>query len=423
MSRSLSEPTGRSAPATPDDPVAPGSTDAPPVVVTTPAVTTRVDTTPVDTTVDLRDSSGAAAPTVASGRARLGYRRELDGLRGVAVILVVVYHVGGVLWPSARSWLLPGGMLGVDLFFVLSGFLITSLLVGERDGRGRIDLVGFARRRLLRLVPAMAGLLAVILGLALTGPLYAVDATLSSAGWALTFTANWAIADDRPAVMGHLWSVAVEGQFYALWSIVVVVALRFRRHLGVMAAIAALGVAAVAWWRYVEVNRGANLFHVYMGTFTRLDAPLVGALAGVAVASGRVDRLWGRAASVVSAVGLVVVVVAAFTLGPFEPVLYRGAFTLVAGAGACAVVGAVRAGDGVLVRTLGARPLVLAGMVSYSLYLWHLPIFRWLERATPGWSPVVRSAVGVTAAVAVSTVSYLYVERPFLRRRHRRATV
>ncbi|MBN2623839.1 MAG: acyltransferase [Acidimicrobiales bacterium] len=375
----------------------------------------------MDTTVDLRDPSGAAAPTVAPGRARLGYRRELDGLRGVAVILVVVYHVGGVLWPSARSWLLPGGMFGVDLFFVLSGFLITSLLVGEHDGRGRIDLVGFARRRLLRLVPAMTGLLAAVLGLALAGRMYAVDATLSSAGWALTFTANWAMADDRPAVMGHLWSVAVEGQFYAMWSIVVVVALRFRRHLGVVAAIAATGVAAVAWWRYVEMGRGANLFHVYMGTFTRLDAPLVGALAGVAVASGSVDRLRGRAASLVSAVGLVVVVVAAFTLGPFEPVLYRGAFTLVAGAGACAVVGAVRAGDGVLVRALGARPLVLAGMVSYSLYLWHLPIFDWLERATPGWSPVVRSVVGVVAAVAVSTVSYLYVERPFLRRRHRRA--
>lgn len=406
MSSSLSEQPGPSAALVPED------TLAPPVVVTIP----------VGATVDLRVPSSAAAPTVAPGRAGLGYRRELDGLRGVAVILVVAYHVGRVLWPSASSWLLPGGMFGVDLFFVLSGFLITSLLLGEHDGRGRIDLVGFARRRLLRLVPAMVGLLATVLGLALARRTYPVDETLSSAGWALTFTANWAMADDRPGVMGHLWSVAVEGQFYAMWSIVVVVALRFRRHLGVVAAVAATGVAAVAWWRYIEADRGANLFHVYMGTFTRLDAPLVGALAGLAVASGRLDRVRGPLASVVSVAGLGVVVVAAFTLGPFEPVLYRGAFTMVACAGACAVVGAVRAGDGVLTRALGARPLVLAGMLSYSLYLWHLPIFDWLTRETPGWPPVVRSLVGLVAALAVSTVSYLYVERPFLRRRHRRAT-
>jgi peptidoglycan/LPS O-acetylase OafA/YrhL len=108
-------------------------------------------------------------------------------------------------------------------------------------------------------------------------------------------------------------------------------------------------------------------------------------------------------------------------LDPLDPVLYRGLFTVVALGAAAAVVGAVQAGDGALVRVLGARPLVLAGMVSYSLYLWHLPLFDWLARETPGWSPPLRSAVGVVAAVVVAGASYLFVERPFLRRRHRRA--
>ncbi len=398
---------------------------------TSPQSTDRVDlVTPRDVRADavrVRPAPQVAGPAPTSptggGPARpgLGYHRELDGLRGVAVIVVVVYHVGGVLWPAAKSWLLPGGMLGVDLFFVLSGFLITSLLLGENERRGRVDLPAFARRRLLRLVPGMVGLMAVTLVVAAltTDWLYEVDEVVSSTGWALTFTANWAMLAERPFVMGHLWSVAIEGQFYVLWAVAVVVALRFRRASAVLAAVALAGIAAVIWWRYVETERGTNMFHIYMGTLTRLDAPLVGTLAGLAVATGRLDRLRGRAAAAVALVGLAVVAVCVTTLGPFDPVLYRGLFTAVALAGACAVVGVVRAGGGALVWVLSSRPLVLAGMVSYSLYLWHLPIFDWLTHATPDWSPALRVPVGVVAAVAAATLSYVVIERPFLRRRHR----
>jgi peptidoglycan/LPS O-acetylase OafA/YrhL len=240
-----------------------------------------------------------------------------------------------------------------------------------------------------------------------------VDEVMPSIGWSLIFLTNWALLAERPVVMGHLWTVALEGQFYLAWSVAMVVALRFRR------ATELLAIVAVAGWRLVALERGTSMFHLYVGTLTRLDAPLVGALAGAATAAGCLDRLRGRVAAAVSVGGLLAVVVGASFLNPWDPVLYRGLFTVMALGAACAVVGAVRAGDGALVRLLGARPLVLAGIVSYSLYLWHLPVFEWLARKTPGWAPPVRSVVGVAAAGGAAALSYRFIERPFLRRRHR----
>jgi peptidoglycan/LPS O-acetylase OafA/YrhL len=254
---------------------------------------------------------------------------------------------------------------------------------------------------------------------------YAVDEVVSTAGWSLTFTANWAIADGRPNVMGHLWSVAIEGQFYLLWGTAVVVALRFRRALGLLAAGAAAMVVGVMWWRSARAGDGTDvgqLYRLYLGTGSRLDAPLVGALAGLGFAAGRYERLRGRAAAAVATAGLGALLVAAATVGPVDRSLYRGLYTLVALACAAAVVGAVRAGEGVVGRVLGAQPLVQVGVVSYSLYLWHLPIFDRLAEATPGWPSPARAVVGLAAAAAAATVSYRVVERPFLRRRPRTPT-
>jgi peptidoglycan/LPS O-acetylase OafA/YrhL len=377
------------------------------------------------------ESAPAVAPAALAGsrgevapRRQLGYRPELDGLRGVAVLLVVAYHVGAMLWPSAGRWFPRGGALGVDLFFVLSGFLITSLLVGESGLRGRVDARAFARRRAARLVPAMVTLFTVVLVVAALGyRRYGVGDVLSTAGWSLTFTANWAMVDGRPNMMGHLWSVAIEGQFYLLWATVVVVALRMHRGLGVLAGGAATAVLAVVWWRRTQAGDGSDvgqLYRLYLGTGSRLDAPLVGALAGLAFAAGRFDRLRGRAAAAVGGVGMVALFVAAATIGPVDFPLYRGLYTAVALACAAAVVGAVcTSGESVLGAVLRARPLVYAGVVSYSLYLWHLPIFEWLADAAPGWSPPIRAVVGLVAAAAAASLSYAVIERRFLRRRQR----
>lgn len=350
----------------------------------------------------------------------LGYRPELDGLRGIAVTIVVVYHVGDTMWRSAADWFLRGGIVGVDLFFVLSGFLITSLLLAEHQSAGAVSLRAFARRRLLRLVPGLVGMLAGALALALAGKIYRVDEVLSTAGWSLTFTTNWAMIDGRPVAMGHLWSVALEGQFYLLWSIVMVLAVRARRALPVLAAIAVAAIVAVTAWRYVQVGGDTNLFHMYMSTFTRLDAPLAGALAAVLLAAGRLDRVRGRVAVAVSVTGLAVLFACAAFVNPFDRSLYRGIFTVMALGAACAIVGAIQAPPGALGRVLGARPLVAAGVISYSLYLWHLPVFEYLARETPGWTPWLRSLVGVVVSLVAATFSYRCIERPFLRRRYRR---
>jgi peptidoglycan/LPS O-acetylase OafA/YrhL len=363
------------------------------------------------------------APT--TPRPPLAHRRpELDGLRGIAVAMVVVYHVGDVLWPAQRTRLLQGGALGVDLFFVLSGFLITSLLLSERERRGGVDLRAFARRRVLRLVPGMLALFAVVLLIAFTTEgWYDVGEVMSTAGWSLSFTANLAVADGHPFVLGHLWTISVEGQFYLMWAVAVAVAVQFRHALGLLAAAATVIVVGVVSWRYAQVDAGANLFFLYGETPARFDAPMMGALAGVALAAGRFDRLNGRPAAVVAVVGLATVLACAVVTRPLDPELYRGLFTVVAVAAAAAVVGAVRAADVFPVRLLKAWPLVLAGTVSYSLYLWHLPIFMWVARLAPGWWAPFRAAVGVLVAVAAAGLSYRFVELPFQRLRDRRGDV
>ena len=368
----------------------------------------------------LGTSRGLAQPAAATDRARpsLGYRPELDGLRGIAVVMVVVYHVGVLLWPDAD--VLPAGALGVDLFFVLSGFLITTLLLDEGRRSGAVDLPAFAQRRARRLVPGLVALLAVVLFVAATTTYYVLREALATAVWTLTFTYNWAIVDGRPHVLGHLWSVAIEGQFYVVWAVAVVVALRLRHAVRTLAVAAVVVIATVMWWRAGHYDAGMNPILVYVSSPARFDAPLVGALAALAMASGWFDRLRGLAAAALGLAGLAVVLAAAAVLHPVDAVLYRGGFTVVAVAAACAVVGALRAADGRALRVLTTSPLVAAGTISYSLYLWHVPVFQWTAHLAPGWWAPLRAAVGVLASVAAATLSYRLVERRFLRRHHHR---
>ena len=368
-------------------------------------------------------SPGTAAAALESGRApfRLGYRPQLDGVRGIAVILVVVYHVGRLLWPEASGWLAPGGFLGVDLFFVLSGFLITSLLLAEAEHGGGVALGAFAVRRVRRLVPALVALMTVLLAIALAGRMYDPAVMARSVVTVLTFSHNWAIGAGWRVELGYLWTVAVEAQFYVLWAVVVAAAVRARRPHLVLAVAAAVGIVAVVMWRLAQVEQGEPLFFAYVGTASRLDAPLVGALAGVVAAAGWLPAFRGRAATVGGTVGLAVLVGAAMRLDSLDEALYRGLFTLLALGAAVGVLAAVRAGPGRLTRSLALRPLVAAGIISYSLYVWHLPIFEMVGRNTPGWHPLPRVALGVTLAVVAAVASYRFVERPFRRRRAARA--
>lgn len=395
---------------------------SPPAAPATGAVPPTAEPAPTAPPASLPDRTPPAAserPTDAAAPApfRLGYQPALDGLRGVAVVMVVLYHVGTYLWLGSPAWTLHGGFLGVDLFFVLSGFLITVLLLGEADRRGGVALGGFATRRLRRLAPVLVAVMVALLALALSGKMYETDAVLDTAVPVLTFTHNWAVAGDAPVLVGHLWSIGVEAQFYLLWAVAVVLALRTRRPPVAMAVVTLVGISAVVAWRAYLLDDGAALFALYVRTSTRLDAPLIGALAGVVASAGWLPWFRGRVAAATGAVGLVLVVYAAVVVDFTDPTLYRGLFSGIALCAALGVLAVVRSGPGPFVRVLSARPLIAAGIISYSMYVWHLPVFQIVLKNTRGWEALPRVAIAVGISLALAVLSYRFIERPFVRRR------
>jgi peptidoglycan/LPS O-acetylase OafA/YrhL len=370
------------------------------------------------------DASGQ--PRAPRGSSRLGHRPALDGVRGIAIAAVLLYHVGQTIWPGAADWLAPGGFAGVDLFFVLSGFLITTLLLEEAERRGRIDLVGFLRRRAVRLVPALAVALGVLFVAALFGYGQNTPREIMSRGlWTLAFLQNGDVPNRLIAELGHTWSLAIEGQFYVLWSVVatLVVALTGggRRARGILLVVAIGLVVAIAVSRAVRFGDGAgiNPYTFYLATNSRLDGAMIGSIAGLAFTSGWLDRLAQRWAAAMTVAGLVVLGWCVEQIGPFERFLYRGGFTLYGLLGAAAVLGAVRLTGGRLLRTLSSRPLVHLGKISYSLFLWHIPVFVTLQRNTAGWPTGVRVVVGLTLAFVLAWLSFTLVERPLMRRSQR----
>lgn len=379
-------------------------------------------------------SAPAAAPGVPAAPAtpRLGHRPALDGLRGIAVLLVVLVHSGNSLWPDASGWLAKGGPLGVHLFFVLSGFLITTLLLDERARTGRIRLGGFALRRARRLVPAVVAVLLVLLVVAAAGDRVRVATVASTAAYTFTGTVNsaltgftfpwlvdWTDGGGIVTEMLHMWSLAIEVQFYALWALALWALARLGVGLRWMAALTALAIVGLAVARYRALAGGTTWLDLYFTTWSRLDAPLVGALAGIAFMAGWPRRADPRLLGPLGTAGLVAFVATAFLTDWSLQALPKGLYTGLAVCGAVAVLAAVTIADGRLSGALSWRPLVWLGTISYSLYVWHYGLFFTIERRDPAWPGPVRLAVGVAAALLVATASYHLVERPFLRRRPR----
>lgn len=306
---------------------------------------------------------------------RLGYRAGLDGLRGVAVLLVLAGHArvpGFVL----------GGDVGVEVFFVLSGFLITTLLLEEHATTSEVDLRRFYLRRARRLLPALVVVLAVV---AVVGS--AADRTGVAGG--ASYTANLARARSIDlGVLNHLWSLAVEEHFYLLWPLVVV-ACGGRDRLVGMVAVA--GMVVTALWRFDLARTGATWDRLYNGTDTRITGILVGAVVSVAVRYGLRLRTAG-----------VGVVALAWLMTGFlvETQPFRWGYLAVDLAAALVIVGVTTS----RFRLLELRPLVWCGAISYALYLWHYPLHRWF------------GLVGVPLAFAAAGLSGRWVEARF---RHR----
>jgi peptidoglycan/LPS O-acetylase OafA/YrhL len=333
-------------------------------------------------------------------RPRLEHVPALDGLRGVAVVGVLAFHLGH----------LRGGYLGVDLFFVLSGFLITSLLLVEWRENGRIELRSFWARRARRLLPALLLLITAVAAYAATDPPAIVQHALRGDALAtLGYIANWhAIVADHgywelfsaPSLLAHTWSLAIEEQLYVVWPLVVVVALRFGRRALLWTALVLAAASAMAM--VVVHGAGDDTSRVYFGTDTRAAAVLVGA--ALAAWEGRRPRVLQLAAIPLG--------VAWFTVAGTSNGLYEGGLALCSVAGMLVVAGVHQPGP--LTSALSWRPLRRIGAISYGLYLWHWPAFVVLDSRTSlaGWPLLV---VKLLVTVVISELSYRVLELPIRR--------
>jgi peptidoglycan/LPS O-acetylase OafA/YrhL len=346
--------------------------------------------------------------------ARLGYRPALDGLRALAIALVVLHHTGALLVPSLNDDLFPAGFLGVNVFFVLSGFLITTLLL-ERRGAERRPIRTFYLRRALRLLPAVVALLLGILLYALV-----VDSRVPEALRALpvvlTYTTNWAAlagVDVSPYV-GHLWSLAIEEQFYLVWPLLLFGGIRLgcsRRQL--LWLILGLVILSAAW-RAGLWETGHGWLRIYIRTDAQADSILIGAALALLPYDQLLASLGQRARSVLARSALALVLAAAELLQPDSAALYLGGFTVVALAVAALLAAELRPGAGPSAALTWA-PAIALGRVSYALYLWHFPVFLVISERTGDWPAVARVAVAWSIALGAAVASYRLVERPALR--------
>jgi peptidoglycan/LPS O-acetylase OafA/YrhL len=326
---------------------------------------------------------------------RLGYVPALDGLRAVAIAGVVLYH--GTGHPA-------GGWLGVDLFFVLSGFLITTLLLEEQRAHGRVDILGFYRRRARRLMPALLAVLAVVL--VFTGSVFGVVAGL---GYFSNVVQMGAPESTMPPALEHLWSLAAEEQFYLAWPLLLFVLLRARLGLAVVLVLA--GVAFTAM-RQFQLWSADEVFwqRIAYGPDTRSAPILVGCLLALAVAARGAFRFrWAQAVAIGLFAAFYVIDTESFVLSGLPLVLF-----------ACvSAVMIVRALDArsLVSRSLAVAPMVFLGRISYSLYLWHAPIFLLFGISATEKGLSLIPALGLSLVAA--TASYYFIELPILRRRPR----
>jgi peptidoglycan/LPS O-acetylase OafA/YrhL len=359
-------------------------------------------------------------PAHAARSGILPYIPAIDGLRALAVAAVLLYH-------SGLGWL-PGGFLGVEVFFVISGYLITSLLIADHRSNGHVSLGGFWRRRARRLLPAvftliiatlvysvifLPGEVAALRGNALAGFLYASN-------WYQIFhEQSYFESLGRPSLLKHLWSLGVEEQFYLIWPVVFSLVLARIKPRYAFALILAGALASSAIMAY-KFDPASDPSRIYYGTDTRASGLLFGAALAFVWQAGhlpaRASLLFKQTADVWGVVALIGLICFAATINERDALLFRGGFVIVGIATTMLLAAAVHPDASFLRRVLGRQPLLWLGTRSYSVYLWHWPVFM-LTR--PGFEvsmnevPVFALRLAITAVLAEA--SYRLIEMPVRR--------
>ncbi len=343
---------------------------------------------------------------------RLEFRGDIEGMRAVAVLLVVIGH-------ASIGWF-AGGYIGVDVFFVISGFLITSLLTQELTATGTISIRQFYTRRALRLLPASTVVLlaTVIAAWAWLSPLRFADTVkdvVASAFYVINFRlaetgTDYLAASDPPSPVQHFWSLAVEEQFYLFWPVLILLATLWSRRRGkarlgplaVLLAALTLGSLALSWF----VTRQSASW-AYFGSHTRAWELGIGAL--LALGATKLARMPRAAAEVAAWTGLGAIVTAAVVFDEFTPFPGIAALLPVAGTALLIAAGCRSSSAG---RLLGVAPMRMLGKLSYGWYLWHWPLLIIVPAAfeLPP-SPAVNLAL-VGAALLLAQLSLVAVENP-----------
>ena len=356
------------------------------------------------------DDAARGAQSVARS---IGYIPEFDGIRGVALLIVLISHTA-VLYRATRWSAIPGGFLALDMFFVLSGFLITALLLREQAQTGSLNFQAFYRRRALRLLPALMVVLAAhwCYSILTDLPQELERATLLAVAF---YYLNWKIAAGQEYVgaFGHLWSLSVEEQFYLVWPCVIAWGLRLRRRLQVVIIILLSAIAYVAIARGIMFDLGIKWPRIYVRTDARAEGLLVGAL---------LAHMWVRGATPTRLVIPLAWIASAFLawclifVQPQDAELYVGLFTVIAFAWGVIML-AILETPWSLNRVLRLPLLQALGRVSYGCYLWHFPVYVAVRRHTPDWPPAARIAVALSLTALATYLSWIVIERRFLQRK------
>ena len=350
----------------------------------------------------------------------LRYEPALDGLRAVAIIAVLLFHDN--IGRNVAAGVLPGGFLGVDVFFVLSGFLITSVLLRDHAVRGRVISWSFWARRLRRLVPALLILVLLVAAYAaIVAEPFQLGAIRRQGFGALFYVENWVAIRTRVGQItpfSHMWSLAIEEQWYLLWPLLLAGLLlaargRPRRLLVGIALLAAISLA----WMIFGFDE-SSYQRVAAGTDTRAWQLLLGAMVAVAAVHPPGIRVRSRTAGVVVDVmaiaGLAFFAWAVTTVRVLDHWMNDGGLVIVAAATIAVIVAALQPES--LVRgCLSWRPLVWIGLISYGLYLYHLVVYAWFSPERTGVSGTALLVIRLAVTVALAAISYVVVERPIRR--------
>jgi peptidoglycan/LPS O-acetylase OafA/YrhL len=358
---------------------------------------------------------------------RLGFVPGLDGLRGVAVLLVMMSHLQAVVGRiditgiGVVDGFIDGGYLGVDLFFVLSGFLITSLLLAEHGTTGRVRFGSFYARRALRLLPALYFML-------LCHAFYTLVADFDRAAeWdsirsAVLYVSNWQVANELFTVAtgtNHLWSLAIEEQFYLVWPLVLLTCLGWNRSTRTVVTVLLAAIGLIMIRRLMLLEDDLTWIELFVRTDTRADSLLVGALLGQLWVRGATPiRGVAEAAWAATAAGVVYIA----SVGAADSIGYQGGLTFFAACAAVVILAVVN-GDWSATRALEWPPLQAVGRVSYGLYLWHFPVFHAVRHHAADLPEVPRVLLALAITTFATLTSWYCLERPLqaIRRRLRPA--